>query len=160
MQEIINTSIDRQLALEFFLVLSRVEFALKTSGYARGDDQGVNPDWDRFAYDLRKIFNPQANEELKIACEYYLMFPPQKQILETGVLSWCHSLPNTASKIETILLLIRRVRNNLFHGGKYNIQAADETERNEFLLKAALCILKETMRLIPDVRRSYEMAAI
>ncbi len=49
------TSINRDLVLDFFLVLSRMEFALKLVGYTNGDEKNVSPDWDSFAKD--KVLN-------------------------------------------------------------------------------------------------------
>ena len=160
MNEPINTTINRELVLEFFLALSKFEFALKTSGYAQGNAQGVSPNWDKFGADLRELFNCECSDEVLMYCEYYLAYPPQKQALEGNYLCWVESPPNKASKIENILILVRRVRNNLFHGGKYNIQAADETERNELLLKGAICILHEAALKIPRVAEAYQNASI
>jgi hypothetical protein len=40
---------DRMLVLQFFLVFARFEYALKRSGFLRGNESKVEPDWDRFA---------------------------------------------------------------------------------------------------------------
>jgi len=146
--------------LDFFLVLSRLEFALKLTGYLTADKKGVKPDWDRFATTIKKTFDSESNEELSIAIQYYLGFPPQKQIFKNGKLDWATSPPKNSSEIERAIILIRRVRNNLFHGGKYNQQAHDETARNEELLKMGITILKEAMRHEPNVLKAYEGAAI
>lgn len=155
-----NTKISKELALEFFLVFSRVEFALKAAGYAYQSRDGAKPAWDRFARELKDTFNPDINAELETAYAYYIGLPPQKQVFKDGVLGWENSIPTNHSPIETLMIYIRRVRNNLFHGGKFNPQNYDETERNEYLLKFALCILKETLNLNHRVQRAYDMAAI
>ncbi len=61
------TTINRDLVLEFFLVLSRMEFALKLVGFAVGDEKRVNPDWDGFAKEVSKSFDLKASEEVEVA---------------------------------------------------------------------------------------------
>lgn len=160
MSELMNTKISKELALEFFLVFSRAEFALKAAGYAQETKGEVKPDWDRFARELKDIFNPTTSEELDTACAYYIGLPPQKQVFKDGSLGWKKSLPKQRSLIEILIIFIRRVRNNLFHGGKFSPQNFNETERNEYLLAFALCILKEAVHLNPKVKQVYDMAAI
>ena len=44
--------VNRDLLLEFFVFFSRCEFALKNSGFALGDLDGVRPDWNGLAVSL------------------------------------------------------------------------------------------------------------
>ena len=63
-----ETTVSKELLLEFFLTFSRFEYALKATGYYKRrpvkppDWPKAEPDWDRFAASLRKIFNSNANE--------------------------------------------------------------------------------------------------
>ena len=155
-----RTSLNRELVLDFFLVLSRMEFALKLEGYSTGDDKTVKPDWDSFAKDISKSFSCENNEALSTAIDYYLAYPPQKQILDKGQLSWVSSLPNNTTEIEKVIILVRRVRNNLFHGGKYNGQVHEETERNELLLQMGITIIKEAIHCSQKVEKAYNGSAI
>jgi hypothetical protein len=59
-------------------------------------------------------------------------------------------------KAEQVLLLVRRVRNNLFHGGKHLPDGEVETGRNAALVGYALTILTHCAGLHPDVRVRYE----
>ena len=155
-----RTTINRDLVLEFFLVLSRMEFALKVTGFAIGSETDVKPNWDGFAQELREDFNKEATPELLEASNYYLNLPPQKQVLQNGGLSWSSAMPNNSAEIEKLLILVRRVRNNLFHGGKYNHQGHEETARNESLLRHGITILRASMVLVPNVDAAYSGAAI
>ena len=156
-----HTSIDRDLVLEFFLVLSRVEFALKVTGYASGSRKGVSPDWEKFGREIRGKFYVEKTKELVEACDFYLGNPPQKQCLDQyGQLDWVHSLDQNLSTPEKLQILVRRVRNNLFHGGKYNQQLNEETARNEQLLRNGIIILLEAVSLVPNVHRAYDGVAI
>ena len=156
-----QTPIDRDLVLEFFLRFSRFEFALKVSGYADGDTTRVSPAWDRFARDIAEMFDKGRTPDLQSACEYYLLNPPMKQVLANGTLSWSTDLPVEPNReVELLIGLVRRVRNNLFHGGKYNAELHEETARKEELLRGAIEILGECLRASKRVGHAYESAAI
>ena len=75
-----------ELAIEFLAVFSRMEYALKASRYATGNENKVYASWDGFANDVDEAFRQIANEEFTRAVEYLLTCPPRKQVLEDGVL--------------------------------------------------------------------------
>ena len=160
MDNIERTKINKHLLLEFFLVLSRMEYALKATGFLLGSERGVKPNWDNFAQEIRDSFNKELNLELLKACNYYLNNPPEKQVVIDGSLYWSALMPNNPSEIEQLLILVRRVRNNLFHGGKYNRQGSDETARNESLLRYGITIVKASAALMRNVDDAYRDAAI
>ncbi len=54
-------AIDRELVLQFFLTFARFEFALKATGYARGNENFVEPDWNAFATSIRDAFDENHN---------------------------------------------------------------------------------------------------
>lgn len=80
--------------------------------------------------------------------------PPKKQIIQNGQIAWGTSPVDTSSLADEVLLYARRVRNNLFHGGKFNGRWF-EPERSEGLLRATLTILKACVEHHPDVRQAY-----
>jgi hypothetical protein len=155
-----HTQLDRELVLDFFLTLSRIEFALKVTNYAQGNTSRAKPDWDKFGRDIKDHFNIKRDEKLEASCNYYLKLPPQKQIFQNSKLTWVDAIPEGLSDPELLLVYVRRVRNNLFHGGKYNIQARDETERNEELLKSGISILHEALKCESNVWGAYQQASI
>ena len=160
-------AINRELVLEFFLAFSCFEFALKNAGYAHpcprqnGRLPSVDPGWDTFAASVRDLFKRTRNPELNSACDYMLENPPLEQVLiETG-LAWETNNPcESVSEVECLLRLVRRVRNNLFHGAKFSNEAFEDTSRQEMLLKGSLLILAECLDVSPQVRSVYESAAI
>jgi hypothetical protein len=81
--------------------------------------------------------------------EYLRRNPPRKQVLRQGRLAWSDSRDTSLSEIEQLLVDIRRVRNNLFHGGKFPIPDAqiEEVARNERLLKDSLAALNKILGL-------------
>jgi hypothetical protein len=161
MSYVSETKINRELVLDFFLYLSRFEFALKVTGYARGNETRVDLHWDKFVTEIAPSFSKDRTKELAEACDILLVNPPHKQVIVNGSLGWNTTLPcDTSKEFELIIGLARRVRNNLFHGGKYNAQFHEETARNEALLKAVIVIIEECLHLAPNVRGQFEQAAI
>lgn len=143
--------IDKHLLLEFFVVFSQVEYALKNSGYASGDEKEVKADWDKFAKAISNKFDSNNNNEIKKAFEFYLRNPPKKQILINEKLDWKESIP-TNGDCEKVLIYIRRTRNNLFHGGKVN---SNDRERNSKLIENGVLLLKYAIYLEPEVEHHF-----
>lgn len=82
-------------------------------------------------------------------CEHLRRNPPRKQVLRQGQMAWSESRDAALSEIEQLLVDIRRVRNNLFHGGKFPNPdgRVAEVARNEQLLKDSLAALNEILGL-------------
>jgi len=157
----INTRVSKDLLLNFFLTFSRFEFALKIHEFAKGNQNRVQPDWDKFANSIRDSFDKTTRGDLTEAVDYFLINPPWKQVLINGNINWNTSVPdNELSEIEKVLLLIRRVRNNLFHGGKFNIGPHEAPERTTRLLNYSLIILEACLPLSPEVEDNYRQAII
>lgn len=149
------------LLFEFFMNFSKFEFALKTASFAMGDDKRVSPNWDKFSQSIKGKFDKTKSLDLQQAVEFFLLNPPWKQVFIDGALYWDASVPNNGlAEIEKVLLLIRRVRNNLFHGGKFNFEVHEDTARTVNLLSYSIVILKACLDLSPDVKYNYDNAKI
>jgi hypothetical protein len=167
---VLDTRANRELLLEFFLTFSRFEYALKASSFFQRPRQtrvdprnppDAKPNWDSFAVSLRGVFQSSRTDELQRACEFILDNPPWKQVILNDSVAW--ESPSRAEgepEIDFLLRMIRTVRNNLFHGGKYNIEVHEDTHRTELLLTHSLTILKECLGLVPQVKRAFEEAVI
>ena len=125
----VKTAVDQELLLEFFLAFSRFEYALKASGLFKHHPPDpprwpkAEPDWDRFAASLRDSFNASATDDLRQACDYMLDSPPNQQVICNDAVAWETPVrPDEETDIQFLLRMVRCVRNNLFHGGKYNIE--------------------------------------
>jgi hypothetical protein len=58
---------------------------------------------------------------LRNAVDFILNEPPRKQTIDNGRLTWQESLvDNNTSMTIKLCVYIRRVRNNMLHGGKFN----------------------------------------
>jgi hypothetical protein len=159
--------INRDLLLEFFLVFAKFEYALKNSDFAKPGHRNeetapsAEPDWGRFALSIHNLFDRTQTSDLAQACEYMLINPPLRQVLVNGRLGWeGGGLTPSLTDTERLLVLVRRVRNNLFHGGKFSNEAFEGTDRHARLVKSSLLILEECLRASPNVKAAFDIAVI
>jgi len=130
-----------ELAFTFFKLFAQYEYALKAMQYTRvGAGGQAEPDWDRFSKEVGNQVLESPSEDLASALEYLFDQPPKKQVLNNGVLSW-QVVPNTERSPQILFSHIRRVRNNLYHGGKFNGHWFDP-DRSEELISKALLVLQ------------------
>jgi hypothetical protein len=122
------------LAVEFFARFSRFEFALKETGFLR-PTEAAQADWNEFAK-LPEIVALYDNLAVDKAARYLIDHPPQKQVRHGQTLAWADE-QRPISDMKLVCEMVRRVRNNLFHGGKKN----DGNERDERLLRACIAVL-------------------
>lgn len=145
-----------ELASEFLGVFARSEYALKSSGYAHGDQYGVQPRWDDFARDIDWHFRRVKLVSFRKAVEYLLTEPPRKQVLLNGHLQWkvAPPKPDLPKAVQT-LLMVRRIRNNLFHGAKVWSPEYGPRNRDERLIRSSLVVLRQTMELNEQVHMAF-----
>ncbi|WP_287313583.1 hypothetical protein [Mesorhizobium sp.] len=142
-----------ELATDMFRTFARFEFALKAAGFHNGDG-AAEPNWRSFAQTIPALFNSPGEPDLKAAVDFILDHPPKKQIIANGVLTWSNSAPDTDLLSDRVLIYVRRVRNNLFHGGKFNGHWF-EPERSELLLRHSLVILRACIDASNDLGAAF-----
>lgn len=142
------------LAFEFFKTFARFEYALKATGYHTGEGD-AHPDWNRFAKTLDALFVEKHAGGLDEAIRYLQENPPKKQVIADGKLVW-KEVSDNSPPAKKLLLSIRRVRNNLFHGGKFNGHWF-APERSERLLNSSLHVLEACLLASSDrnVREAF-----
>jgi hypothetical protein len=146
--------VSKELTTEFFGVFMRMEYALKQAGFIKRE-RGGDPDWDRFARDIAARFDAIDNPQFRQAVAYIIQEPPRKQIWTEsdegeGYLEWKNSPPDpNLSAAEQALLMVRRVRNNLFHGIKLWSGGSGERSagRDQQLIESSLCILTAVVQI-------------
>ena len=149
-------SLDKDLTTGFSILFSRFEYALKrTRRYAAGDENAVKADWDKFAQDHDSQFDSERTPELKAAIEYLNGNPPKKQILKDGLLDWKNVPPQNTPLLKQVLDAVRRVRNNLFHGGKFQNGPMEDPGRDSDLLRSCITVLEECLSLNNGVREQF-----
>ncbi|MBN3851252.1 hypothetical protein G3N58_31185 [Paraburkholderia sp. Ac-20342] len=149
--------IPREIAISFWAKFARAEFSLKATRFAAGNEGGsAYPAWDKFGSEVAAALDPWADPELAKAVKYLLDRPPRKQIVrgERACFEDIASAAGRRTEIESALVLMRRVRNNLFHGGKYFDH--DDANRDLNLMKASMTVLEACVNQIGDVRLAYE----
>lgn len=130
--------------VRLFKVMMRLEFALKDRGYLKthenDKDTRVEIDWDQFANKcLGKEFWLKVKEFKEIAT--LIDTPPKHQIRAvSGNLDWEDAKPVT--NIQELIGAVKRVRNNLFHGGK---SGDPDRGRNEALYLCALFVIEQIL---------------
>ena len=144
------------LVSNFFFTFARMEYALKATGRFKRNCHNAEADWTKLAKDICNSFNKNAKAELKEAVEYYLSSPPMKQVINNNQLEWDNTLPDYTSELDLILSLINRVRNNLFHGGKFRDRYLAEDERSEQLIRHGLTIMNHCLILASDLNEAFK----
>jgi hypothetical protein len=142
------------IALDFFKTFARFEYALKDADYHCGNGE-AKPDWCKFAKSVETLFEESSSEELRAAMKYFMNDPPKKQVVKDGKLDWDDCRPSGNLKSDLVLTYVRRVRNNLFHGGKFHKHLLN-SERNEKLMTYSLVVLKHCLQASPKVDQFYQ----
>ncbi len=135
-----NEQLD-QLAFSFFKLFARYESSLKERGFFQSRNGKILVDWDRFA---NEVVGGNFMEELGDKAEnaqYILSEPPKRQVInEASQIVW-QEVSNQERSVQTLFGHISRVRNNLYHGAKFNGTWFDP-ERSKALLGASLEVLE------------------
>ena len=146
-----------ELACEFLAVFSRMEYALKSTTYAVGNHKKVDPAWDAFANDINNEFLAIARDDVVEARDFLLVHPPRKQVLQGQKIAFVDQIIDLhQARTQQVLLMVRTIRNNLFHGGKYSPEGEQEAGRNHLLVRYGLCILLACSTLDANVKSSFE----
>ena len=155
-----DLNIDRNLVTDFFIVFSRFEYALKKTKYIKADRSGnAEPNWNSFIKDNKAHFESiEKSEELQRAIDYLKKYPPKKQVYkkisdgdETQKFFLADITPEK-QEMKYLFTIIKVVRNNLFHGGKYPFSSLKEPARNTDLLRNSLIVLEVWLKLNKEVK--------
>jgi hypothetical protein len=142
------------LAFEFFREFARCEYCLKAIGF-RKKGRDARADWTgRFAEEVQSVIEGSTSPAVQAAVAYFLKNPPKKQVIKKENLDWSNTLPTHKNKTELILLLVCRVRNNLFHGGKFNARWF-APQQSEELISHGLVVLKACIAGHPQMNEAY-----
>lgn len=150
--------IPERLALEFLGTFARCEYALKSGGFAKGSANSVEANWDEFARRIDWHFCRVKDKQFRYSVDFLLCEPPRKQVLRDGRVQWRESSPDPKlTKAERVLLLVRRIRNNLFHGAKVWTPEYGNRVRDIRLIEAGMFVMKHCIKLNNDVHHAYVM---
>jgi hypothetical protein len=141
------------LAFEFFSVFSRFEYALKAANFHKGIAPAeANVEHVRHVNRSTRSNTPPG--DIANAISFLLVEPPKKQFIGAEGLEWKDCPANTGSRSKDLFTYVRRVRSNLFHGGKFNGHWF-APERSERLLTARLAVMQRSVERNIHVRDAY-----
>ncbi len=153
---LVHLPVARELALEFLAVFSRLEFALKVTNFRQPGEGEAKADWIGFANEIAGAFNPHRTPEIANAFAYLAGQPLRRFAVENGALGWYPvNVAGGISDAERVVRVVRQIRNNLFHGGKFARDPNASADRDTKLLEASLVLLRELRRLAPQVEAAY-----
>lgn len=140
---------------EFFVIFSRMEYALKAEGFLI-NKRNAEADWPSFAENIKDQINKKTGENgFKKAIDYILTNSPKAQINENGIIKWEIRPASQGNDIKDLFTYIKRIRNNLFHGGKFSNGVLEDFDRDLNLVRSALIILKESINYNSKVHDAF-----
>ena len=105
-------------------------------------------------------FGGALSQDFQQAISVLTTAAPRKQVVVDKRLAWQDNKRGECEAFEAFVLrMVRTVRNNLFHGGKYPDGPVEEVARNRDLLRAGCRVLEECMKLHKDLARWAEAEA-
>jgi hypothetical protein len=139
----------RDLIFQFFWSFATFECALKrTAGLCKAGRRyrTAEPNWPAFEQGIRET--ALASESFRVAAKGLIELSPKCQVFDGATLGWETAAQGEADDMEYALFLLRTVRNNLFHGGKYEHGGPiNDVARDTNILTAALALLGECYKL-------------
>ncbi|EPR1042091.1 MULTISPECIES: hypothetical protein [Enterobacteriaceae] len=127
-------------AFKFFKLFAQYEYFLKKENFFQTIRNKIIVDWDSYANKVvGKNFMDLLGES-SASADYILKNPPKAQVVVNGVIVW-KDVNNNEINVQALFGHIGRVRNNLFHGGKFNGTWFDPA-RSALLLRHSLIILE------------------
>lgn len=155
----ISADDSERLVWHFFIFFSRLEYALKRHPlYLLSGSGDAKPNWDAFASKNNSLFDHDSSPELSSAVAYFVKNPPKRQLRNDGKMTWSeprHHPPNDPL-LCWLLLVVRDVRNNLFHGGKFPTGPALDPSRDRELMFHASVILNACYTLDKEVTKYFD----
>ena len=140
-----------KLIYTFHKKFSRFEYALKQAGYVRvskGND-AAQVDWKTYENNTEYEMDADEQEFLKNA--------PQREIFKSGALSWEDlKFGKTASDIKKLVLVLKTVRNNLFHGAQGSHGGWADEAKGRFLLEKAIHCLDKLSNSNTELKKYFE----
>lgn len=135
--------------VKFIATFLRFEFALKEAGFIPKDG-GASVEWGRVTKELGQTFYTSIRDSGN--AETIMRRPPKKQVSRNHKLEWKPQDP--PANVHELLEAIRRVRNNLLHGGKSGDPEDDPDDqyRNEKLITEAQWIVEQVLHKMEEVR--------
>ena len=143
-----------QRAWEFTKIFMRFEFALKAAGFVRARKyESAEVDWNKLQAALGREFYDRVVQNKEIGT--LIRQPPSHQIVvchgDQCRLDWREAEP--VQNLDQLLGAVRRVRNNLFHGGK---SGDIDHARNDDLIAQAIIVIELALNEEDDTKFFFD----
>lgn len=138
------------LFVEFFKKFSRLEYALKRVGFLDNSrNKEVKVDWNGFAHTVSLEFERalEADGDLRASVELIESAPRRRLVLSANShgspVCWKDAKASQGGRLEDLLVYVRSIRNNLFHGEKAGtiVAGSGGDGRDSELIRGAIVIL-------------------
>lgn len=140
---------------ELFWKFSVFERDLKAKGFLKGPEDRVAVDWKTFGNKIDGLFNLVTTPGFEEACCKLKAKPPRVQVVSEKRLGWKDPEQQGDQPLELyVLKLIKTIRNNLFHGGKYPDGPVEDIERDSELIDSALVVLAGFSQILERVGKN------
>lgn len=150
-------TVDPNLAIEFLAMFSRFEYALKVTKFRMSGNGEAKANWEAFVTEVGPLFDHKTNNSLSEAFNYLTGQPLKFLGIHGGVLDWYEfKLPANSTDADKVIRVIKQVRHNLFHGGKFAHDSHASKDRDTKLLNYGLIVLENMIQLIEEVKSAYE----
>ena len=152
---------DEGLVFDFFWAFTTIECAMKHAGIhkTREGSDAIEANWEQFETDLVN-YGTERSLKFRQAARSLQQFRIQRLALIENRPVWRPVERGRMGEVAFTLYLLRLVRNNLFHGGKYEFGApADQVERDTAIIRAALSVLDQCLEHHPRVKVDVEQVA-
>ena len=151
---------DARLLLEFYVVFSRFEYALKKAGYVASGNRAAQIDWRRFANapgHADRFEERAADDHFVKAVSYLLEYPPRLRRKRGGELDWedRSNNPLGSTNLGRAVQALKDTRNNLFHGDKDPLFPDGQGRRDRELLRHGVLVLYTLVELDDKVRLAF-----
>lgn len=138
-------------AVRYFKIMMRFEYALKAIGLAKTKGDTIEICWDRLANEhLGRVRFKAIKDGGK--AQTLINNPPSRQVINVDGSLEFRPVGKVMSAQE-LLGAVRRVRNNLFHGGK---SGDVDHERNDALIEEATYVITEMLAADANLRTAFE----
>ena len=140
---------------EFFSLFARFEYAMKAVGFRRKTNGRIQLLWNDMADSVKECLIDKNNTDLQSAISYILSHPPMREDLVKDELKWVEAKANRGDEKYDLFVYICRVRNNLFHGGKYKGKYLSDPERSLELIEHCSTVLNACLEANDDLNEAY-----
>jgi hypothetical protein len=107
-------------------------------------------DWRKYACSVADLVTKNKEAVALLQSE-----PPKKQVVSDGRLAWSADRYTGSFDLARIFDLVRRVRNNLFHGGKFPEGPEADISRDQKLLDAGIVIMQACLDFDEHLRHCF-----